>query len=641
MAFSRQEYERQQAREEARRQEALARRQEEDRERAREDARREEDRRERLAFEAQLEAAKVKREALIARLSEQRRREREVAARFTERRARLLDQIRNDDQERRRASAGEAARANEAVETLRVAARDAKRSSEREAARDAERAGAARRAEQPNRSVSTDPERLVGPPDDRATTERRDRERSDRARKNRTELARRDAVAAERAAAAREARRLALSAARLEEDRASRKVADRSGQVRAQATADRRTRRRDEERLAQAVAEQVADRRQHQRAGRTAAASIVTERQTPRRERPATRPREQLEPANDPLDDPIPSGVLSGSLPWLRVAGTRLETVGGHPVTLRGASVLGLGPPGRAHDLAAAGLDNAGLEALLGLGLRAIRVPIDRDRYLVGAGGGSATERLAELDRIVDRAAGHGAYTILSLETLGDATFGTLPDGSGGRRPNPIAPRPDYTSGALWRSLADRYGDEPAVLFDLFASPHAPLPDDPTKIETDWDHWAVWVRFVVGEIRRAHPRAVCIVAGLDWATDLSGFPILGTANEPIPNLVYGAAMTGARPTPQLRALATRLPILVTELEMPAALVAVRAATLAALGIGWIAAARPDRPFMAASGAGRLEPTTLGMSIQRALVAIPDRPPVEPPRRPRPAFATAV
>ena len=412
--------------------------------------------------------------------------------------------------------------------------------------------------------------------------------------------------------------------------------------MREQATADRRARRREEERRAQAVAEQVAERREErQRPERAAAPRIVTDRERPRQERPATRPRQRVEPASSPLDDPIPSGTLSGSLPWLRVAGTQLETIGGHPVTFRGASVLGLGPPGQARDPADAGLDKAGLETLLGLGLGVVRVPLDRDRYLVGAGGRSATEHLAELDTVVDRVAGHGAYTILSLETLGDATFGTLPDGSGGRRPNPIAPRPDYESVALWRTLADRYADEPAVLFDLFAAPHARLSDDPTEIETDWEHWAVWVRFVVAEIRRVHPRAVCIVAGLAWATDLSGFPILGTANEPIPNIVYGAAMTGARPAAQLQAFATRLPILVTEFEAPAALVAVRAAALAALGIGWIAAARPDRPLFASSRAGRLEPTTLGTSIQRALIAIPDRPAVDPLRRPRPAFATAV
>ena len=161
---------------------------------------------------------------------------------------------------------------------------------------------------------------------------------------------------------------------------------------------------------------------------------------------------------------------------------------------------------------------------LLGLGLGVVRVPLDRDRYLVGAGGRSATEHLAELDAVVDRVAGHGAYTILSLETLGDATLGRS-------RTDPAAGGPTRSlrgrttqSVALWRTLADRYADEPAVLFDLFAAPHARLSDDPTEDRNRLGALGRRVRFVVAEIRRVHPRAVCIVAGLAWATDLPGLP---------------------------------------------------------------------------------------------------------------------
>jgi hypothetical protein len=118
-------------------------------------------------------------------------------------------------------------------------------------------------------------------------------------------------------------------------------------------------------------------------------------------------------------------------------------------------------------------------------------------------------------------------------------------------------------------------------------------------------------------------------------------PILGTANEPIPNIVYGASVTGARPASQLQAVRNPPSLLVTEFEAPAALVAVRAAALMGTRDRLDRRRRPDRPFVASSRAGRLEPTTLGTSIQRALIAIPDRPAVDPPRRPRPVFATAV
>ena len=137
----------------------------------------------------------------------------------------------------------------------------------------------------------------------------------------------------------------------------------------------------------------------------------------------------------------------------------------------------------------------------------------------------------------------------------------------------------------------------------------------------------LWVRLLVAELRRIHPRAVCLVGGLAMGTDLAGFPIVGTANEPIPNLVYAATVSGDRAEPPLRTLAGRFPVVVTELDVPAASVPARAAVLAALGIGWIASMRPDAPLIAPSRGGRLEPTVLGASIRRAIVAVPDRPSV--------------
>ena len=357
-----------------------------------------------------------------------------------------------------------------------------------------------------------------------------------------------------------------------------------------------------------------------------------TRARDPRR-RPETFPSRSTEPSGpgrEPLDDPIPSGALSGLLPWLRVDGTRIVTIAGHPVTLRGVNVAGLGPPACGHDLAAGGMDEPGLEALVELGVGTVRVPIDRDRLLVGAGEWSALDHLVELDRIVEQVASSGAYTVLSLRTLGDTTFGTLPDGSGGRVPNSLAPQPDYDCIGLWRALGQRYADEPAVLFDLFAAPHAALPDDLTGMDADWDRWSLWVRLAVAELHRTHPRAVCLVTGLDWGTDLDGFPILGTANEPVPNLVYAATISADRPEPPLRALARRLPVLVTELDAPATAIAARAAGLAALGIGWIATARPDRPFVVPGPGGRIDPSVLGSSIRRAIATIPGRPLVEPP-----------
>jgi hypothetical protein len=648
MASSRQEQERQRQREEARRRAALERRQDEERQRAREEARRAEARTERLAFEAELESARIRREALISRIREERGRERVAAERLTERQSETLGRAREEQQDRRRGAEAAAERrerirqANAEARRLEdrtESTRQARATLERDAARRSERRAAMEAARVEDRSARSGPRADARAP----------KAAADRARADRRDRARRDAEAAERAASARAARVADARSARLDEARALRQARVREASSKEQAVAgaaadrraaesrdrrradlgeralpgtaaDRRNERRRTDRLAPTSAAPATERRERERAARLSAERTVAERTRSRRDRMASRPAEPTLPAREPLDDPIPSGILSGSLPWLRVDGTRLVTPRDHPVTLRGANVSGFGPPGHGHDLAAAGLDEAGIDALLGLGVGALRVPIDADRVLAGSDPQGAGDAPTDLDRIVEQAAAKGAYTILSLRTVEDA--------------------PGYDSIGLWRIVGERYADEPAVLFDLFDPPDAP-PDDPTGVDTDWERWSLWVRLTVAELRRAHPRAVCVVAGPDRGTDLAGFPIVGTAGEPIPNIVYATTLSPDRPELPLHALARRLPILVTELDVPASGVAARTATLAALGVGWMAAARSDRPLIAPSRGGRLEPTVLGTSIQRVLSAVPGRPLIEPPSRPPSTYALTV
>jgi hypothetical protein len=641
MPFSRQELERRQQRDEARRQEALARRQEEDRDRAREEARREEARQERLAFEAQLEADRSHRAALIARIRDERRRERVAAERSAEQQAAVVERIRVEADQRQRAAAAAA----ETRERLREAAALAHRRDDRRATKAAGRVAGAVEARRNARRRAQNAEvpspggrgaapgapttkRIGGGQDERVAQQQRAKARDQRA-----ERLRRDAATSDRTAAARES----LRARRSEEARTQRTAEERQSQARARIVADRR----EIDRKANVEAERAAARQARLADERAAAQRAASERARRRPEPTARQASPSPVPPRDPLEDPIPSGAMSGSLPWLRVAGARLETAAGQRVTLRGAGVVGLGQPARGHDLVAAGLDSGSLESLLGLGIRAAVVPIDRDRFLAGAGGMSADDHLVELDRAIGQLASGGAYTILSLRTLGDATFGSLPDGSGGSMPNPIPPQPDHESIGLWRSLAERYADEPAVLYDLFGAPHAPLPDDASGIETGWDRWSLWARLTLAEMRLVHPRAVAIVAGLEWGTDLSGFPLVGSTHEPIPNVLYGAVISAGRQEPQLRALAGRLPILVTQLGVPAASVPQRAAALGALGIGWIASPGPDRALIAPARGARLEPTIYGSSVQRAIASIPEDPLLAARPRPSSAFATAV
>src|ERR1035437_3546142 len=96
-------------------------------------------------------------------------------------------------------------------------------------------------------------------------------------------------------------------------------------------------------------------------------------------------------------------------------------------------------------------------------------------------------------------------------------------------------PLPNALTLDLWAGLAERYREEPAVLFDVFNEPHNPLSDDflpiflidasGTPVESDVDfvsaeEWLPLARRLVAVIRRIHPDSLIFVGGIDWAFDL-------------------------------------------------------------------------------------------------------------------------
>src|SRR5262249_47129820 len=145
-----------------------------------------------------------------------------------------------------------------------------------------------------------------------------------------------------------------------------------------------------------------------------------------------------------------------------------------------------------------------------------------------------------------------GAYTLLDLQWLdADTVFGHLDDGSD----NHIAPLPTERTIELWAILAERYRDEPAVLFDLYSEPHNPLSDDSNTmftIEHGYvresaatcvrpEDWRSWARKLVETIRLIHPLGLIWVAGVDWGYDLRGMQL------DLPNLVYSTHVYPNRP----------------------------------------------------------------------------------------------
>jgi hypothetical protein len=254
----------------------------------------------------------------------------------------------------------------------------------------------------------------------------------------------------------------------------------------------------------------------------------------------------------------------------LSVSGRHVVDTNGKPVFLRGVNIFGMEiiPPSPGATYAdAAGITAQLFESMASWRANVVRLAINRDWVLHGHDQAGDLAYLADLDRVIEQGAAHSMYTILSLRRLDEATaFGTRAGVDGVPVANFIAPQPDYDSIGMWRLLGERYADEPAVLFDLYAAPHAALPDDLSGYDTDWDMWSVWVRLMVAELRRMHPWSLCLVSGLNWGADLSGFPVRGTRGEPIANLVYAArVMEGeAAPWNGLAAVARDYPVFVTE-----------------------------------------------------------------------------
>ena len=636
------EAERERRREEARQQAKLASRADEQREGERQEARRQEAVQAYQELQAGLDAARERREALLASLRAGKRAERRDRERLDVRRERWLARVRGERVEATRAEAEADAKRIAERQQLTDARRAERQEAERKEGarhdtrheRQQERRGAEPRNErsEARRATSRAEERSATRGEERRSAaeparvaERRKTERDaiERASEHHAEPSERQTAAAEAEkrdqsrARAREARRKA----RREEDKTEeRQAAAHEARRSAQRDAARAEIRDEAMRTARRGQARGAEQAE---VGRAAAQEAGREARQALREVVEAPPRERPSPVRDPLQDRIPSGTLSGSLPWLQVRAHRLVTVAGDAIILRGLSLLGLDsiPPDPDRGFAAgAGMTEEMLNAALDWGATVLRLAINRDRVLAGSAGWSPWDYLSDLDGIIRHAANRGAYSLLSLRRLDEGSvFGTTADGTA----NFIAPQPDYDTIGMWRLLGERYADEPAVLFDLYAAPHAALADDLSGFDTDWSRWTLWVQMMVAELRRVHPRAVCFVCGPDWGTDVSGFPVIGTGGDPIPNLVYAVHLVPTRRNPwtTAQALARRHPVFVTEWQGDEAHVTwgeQMAMTLGAAGVGWTAAHwSGDTPLVRTVGRQRV-PTSFGTVVRRAL-----------------------
>jgi hypothetical protein len=353
-------------------------------------------------------------------------------------------------------------------------------------------------------------------------------------------------------------------------------------------------------------------------------------------------------------------GDLSNGLRRLTVEGRQIVTTPSRePVLLRGLNRSGLEysePDGRGF-LESAGISEAEISWMArDWGANIIRLPFNQDWILNGRGDCPPAAYLEALDQVIFWASRAGAYTLLDLQWLdADVVRGHNPDGS----PNRVPSLPTLDSLAAWRTLAVRYREEPAVLFDLFNEPHDPIAADPTVLEgiredgtlfplegrrVTMAEWQPWARQLVREIRREHARSLIFVSGVSWAYDLRGMPltIAAGSSEHFADLVYsthvypwcgnpGWSLRGPWPVgpraltwkEAFGRLARVAPVFVAEWGGGSAHVGwgeTLVRYLRRLGVGWAAWSWSDAPRLVVDAqAQRYEPTRFGSVVRRALI----------------------
>ena len=322
------------------------------------------------------------------------------------------------------------------------------------------------------------------------------------------------------------------------------------------------------------------------------------------------------------------NGQLSHALPFLTTLGNRIVNAAtGTPVLLRGLNRSGLeySDPDEQGFLSGAGICRAEVQTIVkDWGCNIVRLPFNQDFVLRGRNGLSSEQYQQALDQVISWNAMFGAYTLLDLQWLDAQQI------YGGDR-NFVAPLPNVKSIALWTTLAARYTDEPAVLYDIFTEPHDRLPNDPYPLNKEdgttypsgqfavtMAMWQQWARQLARAIRGQNPRSLIFISGVNWAYDLNGMPI------DLANIVYSSHVYSNKGTDWANAfgnLAETVPVFVGEFggeDTPDDLdfVSKLVAYLQARDIGWAAWSWFNDPFLV----NRYAPTEFGSLVRHQLAA---------------------
>ena len=249
-----------------------------------------------------------------------------------------------------------------------------------------------------------------------------------------------------------------------------------------------------------------------------------------------------LWPAVLPLwADPLP----------LHVSDNQIVTSQGCTIRLRGVNMSGLEYQNTSPD--PHGATGTQSEAITAFYSNIVRLPLNEDRWFgcgPGQSDGGANYR-SIVDSVVAQADSTGTYVDLDLHWAGTATGASSPCGGAGwgtasNSRSGQQPMPDDNAVTFWSSVASRYANNPAVLFDLFNEPFI-------------NSWSIWqsggacnwslvssggvtttgtfhspgMQVLLNTVRSAGASNICVAGGLQFAYDLRGVAGYATADPTV------------------------------------------------------------------------------------------------------------
>ncbi len=283
--------------------------------------------------------------------------------------------------------------------------------------------------------------------------------------------------------------------------------------------------------------------------------------------------------------NPVSPENSRSNLAWLWVEGSRIVGESGEPVALHGVNRSGL----EYDRLRGNGISREEIDYICQKWrANVIRIPFNQEWVL--------TDRtyVEKLDQVIGWVKDNGAYAILDLQWRDTATK--------------IPPIPDANAVRMWKQLAERYRDEPAVLYDIHNEAH----------DVDFASWRKRAIEIIEAIREVHPKALILVSGMNWASDLRPW-----ASAPLPydNVVYSVHVypwMGGRSNweSNFGRFADKLPIFCGEfgggdqdVEWGRELIRY----LHEKGIGWCAWSWVDKPYLT-QPEDRRTPTAFGQLV---------------------------